>query len=288
VNNLRAVLLFVLLCGLLLAAGYFIAGQSGLIAALVLAIALIAVSYWFSDKVALAMIGAKEVEPADEPRLHAIVEEVASVARLPKPRVYIVPNDSPNAFATGRNSAHAAVGVTSGALRFLDDRELTAVVGHEFGHIQNHDTLTNAVVAAAAGTIMFVAMMGRWTTFFGAFGSRGSTSGLVGLVAWPAMVLFSPLAAALARLAVSRGREYGADKAAIGLTHMPLALAGALEKLEAHSLLRPLPMNPGVAHMFIVNPLGSVSLSTMFTTHPPVKDRIKRLQETAGLTEMHA
>jgi len=287
-NNLKAILLFALLCGLLLAAGYLVAGRGGLIAALVLAIALIAVSYWFSEKIALAMIGANEVEPAEEPRLHAIVEEVASVARLPKPRVYVVPNDSPNAFASGRNSAHAAVGVTSGALRFLDDRELTAVVGHEFGHIQNHDTLTNVVVATAAGAIMFVAMMGRWTTFFGAFGSRGSTSGLVGLVAWPAMVLFAPLAAALARLAVSRGREYGADKAAISLTHMPLALAGALEKLEAHSLLRPLPMNPGVAHMFIVNPLGSVSLSTMFSTHPPVKDRIKRLQETAGLTEMHA
>jgi heat shock protein HtpX len=257
--------------------------------ALVVAGAINIGSYWFSDRLALKMAGAREVTPAQEPRLHAIVEEVASMARLPKPRVYLVENDSPNAFATGRNARHAAVAATTGILHILDDRELTAVLGHELGHIRNRDILINAVVATVASAIMFVAFMGRWALFFGGFGGRGRTAydGIVRLVAILAMIVFAPIAATLIRLAISRQREYAADEAGAGITHMPLALASALEKLETYSRARPMQVNPAVAHLFIVNPLGRVDFSTLFSTHPPIPKRIERLQRMAWRIKTH-
>ena len=282
-NNLKAVFLLTLLSGLLLVLGYFVAGEGGLITALILAMILNVGSYWFSDRLALAITDAKEVSLTEEPRLHAIVEEVAGQAGLPKPKVYLVRNDAPNAFATGRDPRHAAVAATSGILRLLDDRELTAVLGHELGHVRNHDTLVSAIVTAVAGAIMFIAMMGRWAMFFGGFGGRGRGTGMAQLLAWLAMILFAPLAVTLIRLAISREREFGADMIGARLTHMPLALATALEKLDAYAQLQPMQMNPAASHLFIVNPLGGVSLSKLFSTHPPVKDRIKRLHEMAGL-----
>jgi heat shock protein HtpX len=288
-NGLKTVFLLTLLSALLLALGYLFAGQAGLVLALVFAGAINIGSYWFSDRLALKMAGAREVTPEQEPRLHAIVEEVASMARLPKPRVYVVENDSPNAFATGRNPRHAAVAATTGILHILDDRELTAVLGHELGHVRNRDILINAVVATVASAIMFVAFMGRWALFFGGFGGRGRTAygGVVRLMAVLAMIVFAPIAATLIRLAISRQREYAADEAGAGITHMPLALASALEKLETHSRARPMQVNPAVAHLFIVNPLSRTDFSTLFSTHPPIPKRIERLQRMAWRIKTH-
>ena len=279
-NSIKTVFLLTLLSAILLALGYLFAGQAGLVVALVLAGVINIGSYWFSDRLALKMAGAREVTPEQEPRLHAIVDEVASMARLPKPRVYVVENDAPNAFATGRNARHAAVAATTGILHILDDRELTAVLGHELGHVRNRDILINAVVATVASAIMFVAFMGRWALFFGGRG-RTSYDGIVRLVAILAMVIVAPIAATLIRLAISRQREYAADEAGAGITHMPLALASALEKLDAYSHARPMQVNPAVAHLFIVNPLGRMHFTTLFSTHPPIHKRIERLQRMA-------
>jgi heat shock protein HtpX len=285
-SSLKTVFLLTLLSSILLALGYLFAGQAGLVVALVFAGVLNIGSYWFSDRLALRMAGAHEVTPEQEPRLHAIVEEVAGMARLPKPRVYVVENDAPNAFATGRNARHAAVAATTGILHILDDRELTAVLGHELGHIRNRDILINAVVATVASAIMFVAFMGRWALFFGGRG-RNPYAGIMRLVAILAMVVLAPIAATLIRLAISRQREYAADEAGAGITHMPLALASALEKLEAHSRSRPMQVNPAVAHLFIVNPLGRMDFSTLFSTHPPISKRIERLQTMAWRIKTH-
>ncbi len=284
-NNLKTVFLLTLLSGVFLALGYAFAGQAGLIIALIFAGVMNIGSYWFSDKLALAMTGAREVTPAEEPRLHAIVDEVAAMARMPKPRVYIIHNDSPNAFATGRNRSHAAVAATTGILRILDDRELAAVFGHELGHIRNHDILVNAIVATVASAIMFLAMMGRWALIFGGFGGRNRDGGgALGVLALLLTIIFAPIAATLIRLAISRQREYGADEAGAHITHAPLSLASALRKLEEYSRVRPMQVNPAVSHLFIVNPLGKVDFAALFSTHPPIEKRIERLNEIARRT----
>jgi heat shock protein HtpX len=284
-NNLKTVFLLTLLSGVFLALGYAFAGQAGLIIALIFAGVMNIGSYWFSDKLALAMTGAREVTPAEEPRLHAIVDEVAAMAKMPKPRVYIIHNDSPNAFATGRNRNHAAVAATTGILRILDDRELAAVFGHELGHIRNHDILVNAIVATVASAIMFLAMMGRWALIFGGFGGRNRDGGgALGVLALLLTIIFAPIAATLIRLAISRQREYGADEAGAHITHAPLSLASALRKLEEYSRVRPMQVNPAVSHLFIVNPLGKVDFAALFSTHPPIEKRIERLNEIARRT----
>jgi heat shock protein HtpX len=248
-------------------------------------------SYWFSDKLALKMSGSREVTPDQEPHLHRIVDEVSAMAGMPKPKVYVIQNDAPNAFATGRNAKHAAVAATTGIMRILDDRELTAVLGHELGHIRNRDILVSAVVATIATAIMFVAFIGRWSLFFG-FG-RSRNGGIIQIVALLAMVILAPIAASIIRMAVSRQREYGADETGAQITHTPLALASALEKLETHSQARPMNVNPAVSHLFIVNPLkgarrkkdGDMMMgffgSEAFSTHPPVRKRVERLNEIA-------
>ena len=284
-NNVKTVFLLTLLSGVFLALGYLLGGQAGLIFALVFAAVMNIGSYWFSDKLALAMTGAKEVTQDQEPRLHGVVDEVASMARMPKPRVYVIQNDSPNAFATGRNQKHAAVAATTGILQILDDRELTAVFGHELGHIRNKDILINAVVATVATAIMFLAMMGRWAMIFGGFGGRDRNGGgLIQIFALLATIIFAPIAASLIRMAISRQREYGADATGAHITHTPLSLASALQKLQDYSRVRPMEVNPAVSHLFIVNPLGKIDFGSLFSTHPPTEKRIERLNEIARRT----
>ncbi len=278
INNLKAVFLLTLLSGIFLALGLFVGGQIGLIVALVFAVAMNIGSYWFSDKLALKMTGAREVTPAQEPRLHKIVDEASAMARMPKPRVCVIQNDSPNAFATGRNETHATVAATTGIMRILDDRELLAVFGHEMGHIKNKDILINAVVATVATAIMFLAFMGRFAMIFG--GRRG----IGGLVVMLAMIILAPMAAMVIRSAISRQREFGADATGAAITHNPMSLASALQKLQDYSKVRPMEVNPAVSHLFIVNPLGKIDFASFFASHPSTEKRIARLNEIARRT----
>jgi heat shock protein HtpX len=282
-SNVKTVFLLVALSGILLAIGYFVAGISGLIFAFIIAMVMNIGSYWFSDKLALKMTGAREVTPDEEPRLHAIVDSVAAMANMPKPKVYIIQNDSPNAFATGRNDKHAAVAATTGIMRILDERELTAVFGHELGHIRNRDILVNAIVATVASAISFLAWMAQWALIFGG-GRNREGGGMLGIIALLATIIFAPLAAAIIRMSISRQREYGADETGAQITHTPLSLASALQKLEDYSRARPMQVNPAVSHLFIVNPLGKVDFAALFSTHPPVQKRIERLNEIARRT----
>ena len=277
-NNLKTVFLLTLLSGVFLALGFFVGGQVGLIVALVFALAMNIGSYWFSDKLALRMTGAKLVTPDQQPKLHKIVDEASAMAGMTKPKVAIIQNDAPNAFATGRNEKHATVAATTGILSILDDRELLAVFGHEMGHIKNHDILVNAVVAAVATAIMFLAFMGRFALIFG--GRRG----IGGLIVTLAMIILAPLAAAMIRGAISRQREFGADETGAAITHNPMALASALQKLQDYSKVRPMEVSPAVSHLFIVNPLGKIDFASFFASHPPTEKRIARLNEIARRT----
>jgi heat shock protein HtpX len=273
-NNLKALILLVALSGILLLIGGLVGGTPGLVFALVIALAMNIGSYWFSDKLALKSTGAREVTPDQEPQLHRIVDEVVAMAGIAKPKVHIIQNDSPNAFATGRNAKHASIAVTTGIMRILDERELKAVIGHELGHIKNHDILVGAVVATVATAIMFIAMIGRWSLFFG--GGRDRNIFVV-----LAMVILAPLAAMIIRSAVSRQREFGADATGAHIVHDPLALASSLQKLQDYSRVKPMEVSPGVSHLFIVNPLGKVDFASFFSSHPPTEKRIERLEKMA-------
>lgn len=282
-NNVKTVVLLTALSGILLLIGYFVAGIGGAIFAFIIALVMNIGSYWFSDKLALRMTGAKEVTSEQEPELHAIVDRVAAMANMPKPRVCVIQNDSPNAFATGRNQKHATVAATTGIMRILDDRELTAVFGHELGHIRNRDILVNAIVATVASAISFLAWMAQWALIFGG-GRNREGGGMLGLVALLATVIFAPLAAGVIRMAISRQREYGADESGAHITRTPLSLASALQKLEDYSRVKPMQVNPAFSHLFIVNPLGKIDFGALFSTHPPVQKRIERLNEIARRT----
>ena len=275
------------LTGILLGIGYAVAGPAGAIMAFVISMVMNVGSYWFSDKLALKMTGAHEVTPDQEPQLHRIVDEVSSLAGMQKPKVYVIQNDSPNAFATGRNSKHAAVAATTGIMRILDDRELRAVFGHELGHIRNKDILVNAIVATIAGAITFVATMLQWSLIFGGLGggrNRDGGGGMLGILAILATIILAPIAASIIRMAVSRQREYGADEAGAAITHDPMSLASALQKLQDYSRVKPMQVNPAVSHLFIVDPLGKINFASLFATHPSTEDRIARLNEIARKT----
>jgi heat shock protein HtpX len=277
-NGLRTALLFVVLTLLFLFVGFLIGGRGGLTIAFVVAMVMNLGSYWFSDKIVLAMYRAKPIQESDNPRLYNIVKSVSQMAKLPMPRVYIIPNPSPNAFATGRNPEHAALAATEGILQILDDDELTAVISHELGHVRNRDTLVGAIAATLAGAISYLAFMARWMPFFGG-GDDDDRGG--NLIVMLLIGILSPIAAALIQMAISRQREYGADKESAMISHKPLALASALRKLDSMTKRIPLQSNPATAHLFIVNPFNMKNFSALFSTHPPIEDRIARLEEYA-------
>jgi len=239
-------------------------------------------SWWFSDRIALSFAGAKPVSEAEAPELYRVVGNVAQIASLPMPRVYVIDQPAPNAFATGRDPQHAVVAVTRGILDVVNERELTAVLAHEIGHVRNRDTMVMAVVATVAGAISYLAQMAQWSMWFGGGDRDDRDSGQLGMIGLILGIILLPLAAMLVQLAISRSREYGADDESAALTHDPLALASALQKLETYSRKVPLPVNPAVAPLFIVQPLLPGGLSGLFSTHPPIAERIARLERMAG------
>jgi heat shock protein HtpX len=276
-NNLKTTILLAGLTGLLLAIGQLWAGQRGLMFALVLAAVMNLGSYFFSDKLAIAMSGAKPVAREQAPRLYQIVERLAAKANIPVPKIYFIPTDSPNAFATGRNPSHASVAVTRGILEICDDEEIEGVLAHELGHVRNRDILISAVVATIAGTITMLARMVYYAELFG-FGGGRSDNRRGGALSALAMMIVAPLAALLIQLAISRSREYEADSTGARITGNPQGLARALGKIDKWSKRIPMQASPSMAHMFIIQPLTAGELfSSWFSTHPPVRKRIERL-----------
>jgi len=277
-NNIKTVMLLGLLTGLFLWVGNYFGGPGGMMFALIFAGAMNFGAYWFSDKIVLAMYRAKEVSPEEAPNLHGIVESLCQKANLPKPKIYIVPTENPNAFATGRSPKHAAVAVTNGILRILDHEELEGVLAHELSHVRNRDTLISAVVATMAGVIMMLSRMAMWFGIFGGLGGRDDDDG-GGIIGLLAMMILTPIAAMLIQLAISRSREYKADENAAMITKKPWALASALEGLHSFSAKYPMrEANPATSHMFIVNPLSGKGIVNLLSTHPPVEERVKRLK----------
>jgi heat shock protein HtpX len=272
------------LTGLLVGLGYVIGGPSMAIIAMIFAGVMNFVAYWFSDKLALSMAGAKEVSREEDPHLHAIVEEVALLAGIPKPKVFVVQNESPNAFATGRNPEHAVVAVTTGIQRILTDRELRAVIGHEVGHVKNRDILTSSIAATVAGAISYIQTMLMWGALLG---GRDRNGGNILVVFLASMV--AALAAGILQMAISRTREYAADKSGAEYTRDPESLASALAKLHNGVQMRPMEQKAGTeatSSLYIVHPFrGGGGLGNLFSTHPPVEERIKRLRRMAGYVE---
>ena len=261
--------------------GTVIGGKSGAIYAFIFAALMNFFSYWFSDKIVLRMYGAREVSQGEAPELYGIVSELTSKASLPMPKVYIMENDTPNAFATGRNPEHAAVAVTTGILRILSRDELMGVIGHELSHIQHRDILIGTIAATMAGAISILATMARWGAMFGGVRSNDEEGGGGGNILVVIIVsIFASIAAMLIQMAISRSREYLADEGGAHLSH-PLSLAKALGKLEGAAQRVPMNANPSTAHMFIVNPLRGGGVLSLFSTHPPIEERIARLEEMA-------
>lgn len=281
-NTVKTVFLLSVLTLLLVFAGRLIGGTGGMTLALGLAVVMNVSAYWFSDRIALAMAGAHEVSAEQAPDLHRIVESLASQAGLPKPRVYVIDQPAPNAFATGRDPQHAVVAVTAGIMQITTERELRAVLAHELGHVRNRDTLVMAVAASVAGAIAYLAQIAQFSAIFGGYGSRNDRG--VNPIGLLVSIIVLPLAAMLVQLAISRSREYGADDSGADLSGDPLALASALRKLESYGKRVPLPVNPSVSSLFIVQPLIPGGMAGLFSTHPPVAARISRLETRAGAT----
>lgn len=280
-NLFKTAVLLAALTSLVVLIGQAIGGQQGMLIAFVLAIVMNFGSYWFSDRIVLAMYGAQPIEEAQAPGLYRMVRRLTTKAGIPMPRVYLIPNDTPNAFATGRNPQHAAVAVTEGIMRMLDDEELEGVLAHELSHVRNRDTLIMTVAATLAGVITYLAHMAQWAAMFGG-GRRddeeGSSGGILGAVL---LAILAPIAAMLIQLAISRSREFQADATGAQLAGRPWGLAKALEKLETAAQVAPLGATPATAHLFIVNPLRGAGLMALFSTHPPIEERIARLRAMA-------
>jgi heat shock protein HtpX len=270
-NTLKSTLLLVTLTVLLVLIGGWVGGRNGMVLAFMISVAMNFFSYFYSDKLALAMYSAKPVTREQLPRAYEVVERLTAKQGLPMPKIYVLPTESPNAFATGRNPQHASVAVTHGILQLLDDEELEGVLAHELGHVKNRDILTSSIAATLAGAITMVARMGM---FGGGRGRQRGGGGLTGLL----MIILAPIAASLIQLAISRSREYEADATGAAVTGNPYALARALQKLDEYSKRVPMQASPSTAHLFIVAPLlGSGGFANLFATHPPMKDRIQRL-----------
>ncbi|MEW5984884.1 MAG: M48 family metalloprotease [Acidobacteriota bacterium] len=272
-NALKTTLLLGLMSGLLLVLGEYLGGQSGLVVALGFAIVMNVASYWFSDKIVLAMYRAKPVGP--EHRLHQLTARLAQRAGLPMPRVYVIPDQSPNAFATGRSPSHAAVAATEGLLRLLDERELEGVVAHELAHVRHRDILISSIAATIAAAIMMVARMAQFAAIFG--GGRGDDREGANPIGLLATIIIAPLAAMLIQAAISRSREYGADRGGARIAGTPYGLVDALRKLEGASKRIPMDASPATAHMMIIKPFSVSGMLSLFSTHPPTDSRIRAL-----------
>jgi heat shock protein HtpX len=276
----KTTLLLGALTGLIMLIGGVLGGRGGVEMAFVIAIAMNFFSYWFSDKLVLRAYSAQPIDASDAPELYAIVNELAQSAGIPMPRLYLIDSDTPNAFATGRNPKHAAVAVTRGIMRICNREELKGVIGHELSHVLNRDILISSIAATLAGVIMMLGSWMRWAAIFGGLGGRDDDNrgGLEMIV----MAILAPFAAMMIQLAISRTREYQADASGARLTHDPLYLANALRKLELANERMPLPdATPATAHLFIVNPLKSGLFARLFSTHPPIEERIRRLEQMA-------
>jgi len=276
-NAFKTTILLAALTGLFLVVGYWLGGTGGMVIAFFFAVITNLGAYWFSGDIALRMAGAREVSPEQAPELHQLVEELATYARLPKPRVAIMDSPSPNAFATGRDANHAVVAVTTGIVGMLSRDELAGVLAHELGHVRNHDILISSVAATIAGAITMLAHMAQWALIFGGMGRSDDDEGANPFAAL-LLIIVAPIAATIIHFAISRSREYGADETGAAIHGNPDSLARALEKLEMATSMRPMQVNPAVSALFIVNPLKGVNLGGLFSTHPPIEERIRRLR----------
>lgn len=273
-NHIKTMVLLVLLTLIFVWAGAALGGKQGMTVALIFALGMNFFAYWFSDKIVLRMYGAREVTEVEAPELYGIVRRLAQKAGMPMPRVYIIEEDQPNAFATGRNPSHAAVAVTTGIMRILSAEELAGVIGHELSHIRHRDILISTIAATIAGAISYLAQMAQWAAFFGRRGDDEEGSPAAALI----MMIVGPIAALIVQMAISRSREYLADEGGARLVGNPRYLANALKKLHLASQRIPMEANPATSHMFIVNPLSGDGLLRLFSTHPPIEERIARLE----------
>lgn len=280
-NGLKTALLLGLLTAIILGIGQLVGGRQGMIIAFFLAAVINFVSYWFSDRIVLAMYRAQPVESEQAPELYEMLRDLTLRNNLPMPRLYMIPSDSPNAFATGRDPEHAVVAVTQGILRLLTREELKAVLAHELSHVRNRDILISSIAATLAGAIMMIARIAQFGLYFGGFGGRDDERG-TNPVALLLMAILAPLAAMLIQFAISRSREYAADESGAKMVGNPAALASALEKLQNASKRIPLEANPATSHLFIVKPFSGSALTNLFSTHPPTEKRIQRLRNLFG------
>jgi len=280
-NVIKTTILMTGLTLLFILAGGALGGRGGMMMAFILACVMNLGAYWFSDKIVLRMYGAQEVSPAQAPQLYGVVNELALQAQMPMPKVYIIPQEAPNAFATGRNPQHAAVAVTEGIMKILSREELAGVLAHELAHIKHRDILIGTIAATIAGAISMLANMAQWAMIFGGRRDEDEGGGGHPLVAI-AMMIIAPIAAMLIQMAISRSREYLADAGGASISGNPLYLAAALKKLQRGVQLTPMEANPATAHMFIVNPLTGGGLMKLFSTHPPIEERVERLEQMAG------
>lgn len=274
-NTIKTVILMIILTLLLIFVGNLIGGNGGMIIAFIFAILMNFTTYWFSDKIVLKMYGAQQIQPQDNPELFKLVEDLTTRSNLPTPKVYIIPSAQPNAFATGRNPQNSAIALTEGIIKLLNREELSGVIAHELSHVKNRDILVGTIAATIAGAISMLANMAQWALIFGGRGNNDREGNPIGLLV---SIIVAPIAAMLIQLAIARSREFMADESGAKMTGNPLYLANALKKLHIKSQQIPMQANSATAHMFIVNPLSAKGMAKLFSTHPPIEERIKRLE----------